>query len=181
MAQKWPGQKSWAIYGDGELGGLITFERLSPWLGTAHIVCKPEMQGKGLAVKAARLAVSQMFALGIGKLAFYPLAGNLAIGSLLVNIGAKREGKLEAHTLCGGVPTDVWIYGLSKGAFEDAYRNSSRDVGQQPGGSGELDRGLGAVGEVKDRHPDEQHHADTHASDASPDGSVEQVLHGLDQ
>jgi hypothetical protein len=41
-------QKTWAVYGDGELGGLITFERLSPWLGTAYCLFQPDFQGKGI-------------------------------------------------------------------------------------------------------------------------------------
>jgi RimJ/RimL family protein N-acetyltransferase len=120
MAAKWDHQASWAVCVEGEIGGLITFERLTPWLGTAHLVLKPDFQGRGIAVKACRTAVAEMFADGVGKLAFYPLAGNLAIGSLLINIGAKREGRLAAHTLCGGKPTDVLLYGLTKGDFENA-------------------------------------------------------------
>ena len=128
MAAKWEQQKSWAVYADGELGGLITFEELSPWLGTAHCIFKPEFQGKGLAVRACRIAVGEMFACSsIGKLAFYPLAGNLAIGSLLINLGASREGRMIGHTLCKGKPADILVYGLSKGDFERASINSSRD------------------------------------------------------
>lgn len=125
MLTTWKHHKSWAVYGEGELGGLITFERLSPWLGTAHLILKPQFHGRGIAVQACRMAVTEMFAEGIGKLGFYPLAGNLAIGSLLVNIGARREGKLEAHTLCEGKPTDVWVYGLLKENFEEKMKCQS--------------------------------------------------------
>lgn len=129
MAAKWDRQKSWAVSADGELGGLITFERLTPWLGTAHLILKPDFQGRGIAVKACRLAVAEMFAEGIGKLAFYPLAGNLAIGSLLIHLGSTREGKLIGHTLSGGKPADMWVYGLSKENFERAATNSSSHRG----------------------------------------------------
>jgi RimJ/RimL family protein N-acetyltransferase len=120
MASRWGHQKTWAIAGDGELGGLIIFERLSPWRGTAHVILKPDFQGRGIAVKACRQAVREMFQeKGIGKLEFQALAGNLAVGSLLTNIGAKREGTFEGHTLSGGKPRDVWMYGLTKAAFEE--------------------------------------------------------------
>ena len=119
MVSKWDTQKSWAVYADNELGGLIRFEKVSPWLGTAHIVMKPDFQGKGLAVKACRIAVTQMFESGIGKLGFYPLADNFALGSLVVSLGAKREGKLKAHTLCNGKPTDSWVYGLTAQDFKE--------------------------------------------------------------
>jgi RimJ/RimL family protein N-acetyltransferase len=119
MAHKWDRQKTWAVQGDGELGGLIIFEGLSPWLGTAHYLLKPDFQGRGIGVKALRLAVMEMFQEpGIGKLEFRVLAGNLAIGSLACNIGAKREGTLAGHTLSGGKPRDVWLYGLAKEDFE---------------------------------------------------------------
>lgn len=119
MSLKWERQKTWAVYGDGELGGLIVFEQLNPWLGTASIVLKPDFQGQGIAVKACRIAVAEMFEQpGIGKVDFYLLAGNYAIGSLLITLGAKREGTLESHTLRNGKPTDLWVYGLTKASFE---------------------------------------------------------------
>lgn len=119
MADKWehPDFKAWSISADGELGGMITFERVSPWLGTAHLLLKPNFQGKGVSIVALRRAFAQMFDLGIGKLAFYPLGNSLAVGSLLVNLGARREGKLVSHTLVGGKPADVNLYGLLKEEF----------------------------------------------------------------
>ncbi len=118
MASRWKDQKTWAVYAAGELGGLVTFERLSGWRGTAHIVLKPDFQGRGIAVQACRTAVAEMFQIeGLGKLEFTVLAGNLAIGSLLVNIGAAREGTRKDHTQRGGKPADVWEYGLTKIAF----------------------------------------------------------------
>lgn len=126
MLRAFEGQKTWAVYADGELGGMITFERLSPWVGTAHIVCKPDFQGKGIAPAALRIAFAEMFAEGVGKLIFYPLAGNLAVGSLLVHMGAKREGCLRGQTLCGGKPTAINVYGLFREEFEHA-------ISSQPG------------------------------------------------
>jgi len=128
LAMKSPGwdrKRTWAVYGDGELGGLIEFEKLDPWLGTAHFLLKTEFQGRGLAVAAARIAASDIFAHeGVGKLTFFPLAGSSAIGSLLIHLGAKREGTLEGHTLCGGKPADLWLYGLTKEAFQRNPRNA---------------------------------------------------------
>jgi RimJ/RimL family protein N-acetyltransferase len=130
MRSVWDRQKSWAIFNDGELGGLITFERVTPWLGTAHVLLKPDFQGKGIAVQACRQAVGEMFTQeGVGKLEFRVLGGNLAVGSLLITIGAKREGTQEQHTLRAGEPADVWIYGLTKEHFVamPARRLYSRD------------------------------------------------------
>lgn len=118
MVAKWDSIRTWSVYGDGELGGLITFEKLTPWVGTAHLLLKAEFHRRGIAVQAAKIAVTEMFKQeSIGKLACYPLAGNLAIGSLLCNLGGKREGTLAGHTLCDGKPTDMWLYGLLKTDF----------------------------------------------------------------
>jgi len=125
MAKKWQQQKTWAVRGDGELGGLIQFERLTPWLGTAHFLLKPEFQRKGLSIKAARIAAAAIFENeGVGKLTFNPFAGNLAIGSLLINLGSKREGTLQGHTTRDGKPIDMWLYGLTKEAFQGKVENA---------------------------------------------------------
>ena len=150
MRDGWSRQKTWAIYGDDELGGLITFERLSPWLGTAHITLKRVFQGKGIAVPVCREAVAAMFEQGIGKLSFYPLSGNLAIGSLLVGLGAKREGKLEAQTLCHGRPANITVYGLTRPSFEEKQNANSTHTGNS--GDRSLDPGLGSVGHTEDQH-----------------------------
>lgn len=123
MWAKWPRLKTWGILGDGELGGLILFEKLSPWLGTAHIVLKKVFQGKGVAVKACRWAVGQMFQEDpeLGKLQFDVLTRNVAVGSLLINLGATREGTLVNHSLREGQPIDVYLYGLTRVRFEEKH------------------------------------------------------------
>jgi RimJ/RimL family protein N-acetyltransferase len=118
MTGKWDRQKTWAVCGDGELAGLITFERLSPWLGIAHYLLKREFQGRGLGAKALRVAVAEIFRdEGVGKLEFWVMAGNLAMGSLLRSLGASREGTLVGRTLWEGKPKDMWLYGLGREAF----------------------------------------------------------------
>lgn len=121
LAESWPRYLTWAIRADGELGGLVTFERLSPWIGTARIVLKPDFQGKGLAAKAARAAAAEIFATGVGKLALHLFEGNLALSSMAASLGAKREGCLKGHSLRDGKPIDVWVYGLSKAQFERTF------------------------------------------------------------
>jgi RimJ/RimL family protein N-acetyltransferase len=122
-----PGYRTWSIAADGELGGLVTFERVSPWLGTAQLFLKPGFHGQGLSLAALRVTFGEMFQLGVGKLAFAPAAGSQAFASLLVNLGARREGKLFGHTLIGGKPANVNLYGLLKDEFEKhAAENHTR-------------------------------------------------------
>ena len=157
MAAKWETHASWAVSVDGELGGLITFERLSPWVGTAHFVFKPDFQGRGVASKACRIAIAEMFEMGIGKLSFYPLGGNLAIGSLLCNLGAKREGTLTGQTLVDGKPTDILIYGLLKENF-NGILNTFVDR------SGIVASGVVVLGSTEDNDNAKLDHADVHAN-----------------
>jgi RimJ/RimL family protein N-acetyltransferase len=118
MAARWESMKTWAIRVDGELAGLILFERVNDWLGTAHFLLKPEFHAKGIAVKAARAAVAEMFRAGAGKLEFRVIAPNVAIGSLICAIGGTREATQRSQTLQGGKPVDVWLYGLTKQTWE---------------------------------------------------------------
>ena len=98
----------------------MTFERMSPWLGSVRYLLKPDFQGHGFTLKASRLAVAEMFAEpGLGKLEFQVLAAPYcAMSSLVCALGARREGTLIGHTMSGGHPRDVWLYGLTKEVFE---------------------------------------------------------------
>jgi RimJ/RimL family protein N-acetyltransferase len=149
-------QKTWAVYADAELGGMITFQKLTPWLGTAHCVFKPDFQGRRIAPDACRVAVAEMFQEGIGKLVFYPLSGNLALGSMLMHMGARLEGQLRAHTLCGGKPKAMIVYGLLKQEFEDAASN--RSSSHRRGG---LDPRELPVGPAEDHHEHDHPDVDT--------------------
>lgn len=175
---KWDRQKTWAIRVDGELGGLITFEKLSPWLGTAHWIFKPEFQGRGIAVQASRLALAGMFAEGVGKLAVYPLAGNKAMGSLLVSLGFQREGTLIAQTLCNGKPTDMWVYGLSKSQFEKDKANALGSSSTSTTRSGIVDPRVDLQWQTEDHH--QHHHADVLARDAAATAKADGVLPAAD-
>ena len=166
-----PGFKSWAVSTEGELGGLISFEKLSPWLGTAHCLFKPSFQGRrgGLTLRACRSAVGEMFTTGIGKLAFYPLAGNLAVGNLIVMLGGSREGVLKGHTLSGGEPVDVWMYGLTKESFEHASSDSA--IHSSDHRSGGISSGLGTVEPAEDGH--EHQRADVQPGAAAAHGTAD--------
>jgi RimJ/RimL family protein N-acetyltransferase len=177
-------QKTWAVYADGELGGMITYQRLTPWLGTAHCVFKPEFQGRlpgsrlepriaaeprrRIAVDACTSAVREMFEQGIGKLVFYPLAGNIGLGAMLQRMGAKCEGQLRAHTLCGGQPKAMKVYGLLKQEFEHASSNRSSSNRR-----GSLDTRELPVGPAEDQHLND--HPDVGTGPAGTDGPAPAV------
>jgi RimJ/RimL family protein N-acetyltransferase len=137
MQAQWGRLRTWAVHGGGELGGLVTFERMSPWLGSVRYLLKPDFQGHGFTLKASRLAVAEMFAEpGLGKLEFQVLAAPYcATSSLVCALGARREGTLIGHTMSGGHPRDVWLYGLSKEGFEAGLSTRHADGRSIPGGT----------------------------------------------
>lgn len=166
-----PPDLSWAVYGDGELGGMITYFRLSPWVGTAHCLFKKDFQGKGIAPSACRVAIAQMFQTGIGKLIFQPMSGNKAIGSLLIYLGAKREGYLRSHTLVGGQPTNINLYGLLKEEFERNASSSDSSGNRR----GELDHRRDSG------RPGKDHDANDHAHMVTGNGRTNEPTQGLQQ
>lgn len=90
--------KTWAVYVSGELGGVITYERLSPVVGTAHATFKKSFWGQKTTLPAIDEAVNEMLA-DRPKLSLPVIEGNKAMMGLLKKLGATQEGVLKAHTL----------------------------------------------------------------------------------
>lgn len=104
---------TWAVYRDGELGGMISYQQASPVVGTAHCVFKKAFWGEATTRVAIQSAVAQMFQ-RCEKLSLPVLAGNLAIISLLKKMGASKEGVLRAQTRRDGKPVDMVMMALFK-------------------------------------------------------------------
>lgn len=120
-------EKTWAVYRDGELGGIVSFQALTPWLGTAHCLFKKNLWGFETTIPALRAVAEEIFATGIWKLTVMPFRDNLQIKGVLKRLGAECEGTLREHTVREGKPVDVLLYGLTRKRFEDAIRSSSTD------------------------------------------------------
>jgi RimJ/RimL family protein N-acetyltransferase len=121
--------KTWAIYRDGELGGLVSFERWNPVLGTFHCLFKRELWGHQTTVPALRQVIGEMFDSGISKLALCMFADNRPIIALLRRLGAVPEGHYSRHTMRGGQLVDMVPFALFKEAFYAVEGSSGRDRG----------------------------------------------------
>ena len=129
MLNPQPTEKTWGVYRDEELGGIVSFQRLSPWLGTAHCVFKPAFWGWATTVPALRVAFDEIFAGGVGKLTFPVFANNKAVIALIVTgLGGYREGVLKQHTVRDGEPVDMLVCRLTKGEYEKGKLNAIRDT-----------------------------------------------------
>jgi RimJ/RimL family protein N-acetyltransferase len=103
--------KTWGVYRSGELGGVISFQQISPVVGTAHATFKKSFWGHGTTIPAIELALVEMFK-NCRKLSIPVFEGNKAMISLLMKIGAKREGLLEGHTVQNGQPANLVLLAL---------------------------------------------------------------------
>lgn len=138
-------EKTWGVYRDGELGGMLSFQRVSPWLGTAHCVFKPDFWGRAITRPAVESALREMFGSGIGKLSFAVFSDNRAIRSLLSEFGASVEGTLRKHTLRDGKPIDTVTLAIFKESFDALFGSTgTNSTGSHRGGS--LNSGIDHLG-----------------------------------
>lgn len=154
-------EQTWGVLRDGELGGMVTFQRLSPVLGTCHCVFKKDLWGHSTTVPALRQIAEEVFSTGVNKLTLPLMRGNRAMAAILSMLGGYQEGILKQQTQQHGKPADMVLYALTREGFERsqyAGRDSSGDADQQRGRSGNEYRG------ISPRVPIQNQHADQHAN-----------------
>lgn len=114
--------KTWAVERDGEIGGVIVFEPLTPAVGTIHVMFAKRFWGSDTTIAAIRAALVEIFAGGWHKVSVCVFAHNSQVLKLAKELGARREGTLREHTVQDGKPVDMVMLGLLKTEFkpEDA-------------------------------------------------------------
>ncbi|HNY39489.1 MAG TPA: GNAT family protein [Bryobacteraceae bacterium] len=112
------GVETWGVVRDGELGGLISFQRLSPVLGTSHLLFKRSFWGQDTTIPAVRMVYEQAFGTGVSKIMSLVFRDNRAVISFAQKLGAHREGTFYRHTQRNGKLVDMVALGLSKEDFE---------------------------------------------------------------
>lgn len=108
------GEQNWAVYRDGELGGLITSARFNPVLADFHALFKKSFWGHGLGVEAFRLVLSEIFGAGVQKVSSACFSDNHAVLGLVAKVGFDREGLLKRNTMRDGKLVDQVMVGLTK-------------------------------------------------------------------
>lgn len=103
---------TWGVRANGELGGIITFQRINPVTGYAHALFKKVFWGQHITIPALKQAANIIFGMGYHKIAMTPFADNMAIRHLLKTLGAHEEGILKAQSVRGGQPVSIVHYGL---------------------------------------------------------------------
>jgi len=117
---------TWGVLRDGELGGYVSFEKLTPVVGTAHILFKRSFWGFRTTIPALELVYAQAFERsGVSKILSLVFRDNHAIRALARHVGAREEGIFRNHTMRNGKPVDMVAIGLLKGEFL-SWLNSQR-------------------------------------------------------
>jgi RimJ/RimL family protein N-acetyltransferase len=113
------GQQTWAVYRDGEIGGLVTFDPWSPVVGSTHCLFSRRFWGHETTVPALREAYRQIFETnGTRKLLAFAFADNYQLLGVAKKLGARREGLLRHQTMRGGRPVDMIAIGLLREDFD---------------------------------------------------------------
>lgn len=115
------GHRSWAVFADGELGGALTSRRLNPMLADIHAVFKRTLWGRGVAVEAFRLVLSELFNDGVLKISSACFADNHAVLGLVGKLGFEREARLRKHTFRDGKLVDMAVVGLTAERFKHVF------------------------------------------------------------
>jgi len=139
-------ERTWGVYRDDELGGLITFEQVNPVTGISHLLFKRSFWGEATTIPAIATVYREIFESGIRKICSAAFRDNYAILELARKIGAREEGLLRQQTQRNGRMVDMTALGLLK---EDFYALvGSGDSGGGVGGQ----RSAGGAKQEADHH-----------------------------
>jgi RimJ/RimL family protein N-acetyltransferase len=170
--------RTWGVWREGELGGLIVFARESPMMGATHVVFRKSFWGPTTTLTALHAVYRQVFDSGITKICGVVFKDNHAVRALARRGGGREEGVLTGQTMRGGKPVDMVMLGMTREEFEfygtdHGDRITGGNVGQLGGGKnqhGDDDTDLHAgadgsaehAGEHLRERPDQrrEHHAD---------------------
>lgn len=121
FVQFWSSQsqaKTWGVWRDGELGGLVVVKEISPVLAESHCLFKRSFWGHDTTLAALRAVYAEVFATGIEKVFSVAFRDNAQLLGLARRIGAQKEGILRKHTRRGGELVDMIAIGLLREDFE---------------------------------------------------------------
>jgi len=111
------GQRSWGVWRDAELGGIVTSMRFNAVLADAHCIFKRTFWGHETTAEALRLVFTEIFAGGVQKITTVCFSDNHALLGLVRRIGFEREGTLKKNALRDGDLCDQAVIGLTRDRF----------------------------------------------------------------
>jgi RimJ/RimL family protein N-acetyltransferase len=122
IARAKAGTRTWGVWRDDSLGGMISVGPLNPILAETHLVFARRFWGRETTIPALRQAYAIAFASGFEKLQAAVFADNYQLIALAKAIGAVEETHpkhpLRAQTRRNGKPVDMRLISLFKEDFE---------------------------------------------------------------
>lgn len=110
--------RTFAVKRDGEIGGLVTVQTVSPVLATSHVLFRKSFWGRDTTVSAIQQAYAKAFESGIERIESFVFRDNSSIRQIARLVGAREEGILRRRTQRNGELVDMVVLGLLKGDFE---------------------------------------------------------------
>lgn len=105
------GSRNFGVYRNGELGGLIMFDRLSPYLCECHVYFKRSFWGWATTVPALQLARRWATTEGGYSKCTSPIfESNQLMVKLAERLGFIQEAFFRAHTTQRGKPVNVLYF-----------------------------------------------------------------------
>lgn len=111
--------RTWGVYRDEELGGLISYEPVNPIRGTTHCLFKRSFWGASTTETALRMAFREVFEGGAQKITSEIFTDNHAMRSLAKRIGFREIAILTNETLRGGELADMALVELQRKDFDN--------------------------------------------------------------
>lgn len=84
-------RKSWAVYRDDELGGLVVIEPVNPVWVNSHVLFKRSFWGRKVTLPALRAVYREVFDSGVQRISAAIFADNHQMRNLALDLGAVEE------------------------------------------------------------------------------------------
>jgi RimJ/RimL family protein N-acetyltransferase len=148
--------RTWGVYRDGRVGGVLWFEQTSPVAGIAHAIFSRSFWGSKTTVPAMSAAVAAVMDSGVRKISAIVFADNHAARGIYRRLGFRDEGILRAHTMRRGEMVDMAVCGLTREGWNEFIGRIGRAAGRKE-----------QLGQQPDRH---EHEHDIEHVHTGPDG-----------
>lgn len=115
MEERSKTERTWGITSEGQLCGIVAYLPYTPRSGTFHGICfSKSVHGTGIARRAVKQILAELFASGVQKISASFFADNQQVHRFLAGLGAVDEGLMRQHTVRGGIPIDMRLTAFFK-------------------------------------------------------------------
>jgi len=115
------GRETWGVWRDGELGGVVCVDKVSPIVASSHFLFKKSFWGSETTVAAVEQVFQEVFDTGIERIVSVVFRDNANVLGFARRLGFVTEGTLRKNTMRQGKLVDMVALGLLKADFAKAY------------------------------------------------------------